>query len=82
MTSPLDCLIIGGGPAGLTAAIYLARFHLSVRVVDEGAQPGAAGSPAPATSPAFPTASRGNELLERMRAQAEKYGVGYHTAAG
>ena len=32
----LDCLIIGGGPAGLTAAIYLARFHLDIMVVDAG----------------------------------------------
>jgi len=33
---PLDCLIVGGGPAGLTAAIYGARFRLSIRVMDAG----------------------------------------------
>ena len=32
----LDCLIIGGGPAGLTAAIYLARYRRNVVVVDAG----------------------------------------------
>ena len=36
MDEQLDCLIIGGGPAGLTAAIYLARFHLKILVVDDG----------------------------------------------
>jgi thioredoxin reductase (NADPH) len=32
----IDCLIIGGGPAGLTAAIYLARFRRSIVLVDSG----------------------------------------------
>ena len=36
MDAPLDCLIVGGGPAGLTAATYLARFHLKLKLVDAG----------------------------------------------
>jgi thioredoxin reductase (NADPH) len=37
MTDPgYGCLIVGGGPAGLTAAIYLARDHLDVMVVEDG----------------------------------------------
>ena len=31
-----DCIIVGAGPAGLTAAIYLARYHLSIRMFDCG----------------------------------------------
>jgi thioredoxin reductase (NADPH) len=31
-----DCLVVGGGPAGLTAAIYLTRYHLKLKVLDAG----------------------------------------------
>lgn len=70
----LDCLIIGGGPAGLTAAIYLARFHLSVRVVDAGGGR-AATIPTTHNHAGFPDGISGVELLSRMRAQATKYGA-------
>lgn len=72
----LDCLIIGGGPAGLTAAIYLARFRLSVRVVDEG-RSRAGWIPCTRNVPGFPDGIAGEELLSRMRAQAEKYGTAF-----
>jgi thioredoxin reductase (NADPH) len=71
-----DCLIVGGGPAGLTAAIYLARFHLSVRVVDEG-RSRAGWIPCTRNVPGFPDGINGHELLDRMRTQAEKYGVAF-----
>lgn len=71
---PLDCLIVGGGPAGLTAAIYLARFHLSIRIVDAG-QSRAAMIPRAHNHAGFPGGITGPELLARMRTQAEAFGV-------
>ena len=70
---PLDCLVIGGGPAGLTAAIYLARFHLRILVVDEG-KSRAGWIPCTRNHAGFPDGISGQELLDRMRAQAQKYG--------
>ncbi|MEP7130284.1 MAG: NAD(P)/FAD-dependent oxidoreductase [Sphingomicrobium sp.] len=74
----LDCLIIGGGPAGLTAAIYLARFHLDILVVDAGKS---RASPIPCTRnvSGFPDGIKGTDLLERMRAQARKFGAKVRT---
>jgi thioredoxin reductase (NADPH) len=69
-----DCLVIGGGPAGLTAAIYLARFHLSLAVVDAG-QSRAAWIPITHNHAGFPEGISGIDLLERMRTQAGLYGV-------
>ncbi len=70
----LDCLIIGGGPAGLTAAIYLARFHLDILVVDSG-KSRAAWIPCSHNHAGFPDGINGKELLQRMRDQACKYGA-------
>ena len=72
-----DCLIVGGGPAGLTAAIYLARFHLSVVLIDSG-QSRAGWIPCSHNHAGFPDGISGVELLNRMRDQATKYGATLH----
>src|SRR3954451_11922354 len=74
----LDCLIIGGGPAGLTAAIYLARFHLDILVVD-GGKSRAAWIPCTRNHAGYPEGIEGKELLRRMREQACKYGAKIET---
>jgi thioredoxin reductase (NADPH) len=71
---PLDCLIVGGGPAGLTAAIYLARFHLDILVVDAG-KSRASWIPCTRNHAGFPEGISGVDLLKRMREQAQKYGA-------
>jgi thioredoxin reductase (NADPH) len=78
MAEPLDCLLIGGGPAGLTAAIYLARFHLDILVVDAG-KSRASWIPCTRNHAGFPEGISGKELLERMREQACKYGAKVET---
>jgi thioredoxin reductase (NADPH) len=70
----LDCLIIGGGAAGLAAAVYMGRFRRRAVVLDAG------GSrlqwiPRTRNVPGFPDGIEGPELLARMRAHADKYDV-------
>ncbi|EQB07654.1 NAD(P)/FAD-dependent oxidoreductase [Novosphingobium lindaniclasticum] len=74
MEEPLDCLVIGAGPAGLTAAIYLARFHLSIRIVDAG-KSRAALIPRTRNHAGYPGGIAGTELLARMREQAREFGA-------
>ena len=71
---PLDCLVVGGGPAGLSAAIYLARFRRRFRVIDGGLSR-AATIPLSHNHPGFPDGIGGPALLARMRRQAEVYGA-------
>ncbi|UWU89919.1 NAD(P)/FAD-dependent oxidoreductase [Bradyrhizobium sp. CB1015] len=71
---PLDCLIVGGGPAGLMAAIYLARFRRRVCVVDAGASR-AALIPRSHNVPGFVHGLSGTELIERMSAQLNDFAV-------
>lgn len=76
--APFDCLIVGGGPAGLTAAIYLARFHLDIHVVDSG-DSRAAWIPCSHNHAGHPDGINGKELLGLMREQAQKYGAKIET---
>lgn len=72
--SVLDCLIIGAGPAGLTAAIYLNRFRRRCLVVDSGSSR-ASLIPTSHNYPGFPQGIPGVELLDRMYSQAVRYGA-------
>jgi thioredoxin reductase (NADPH) len=74
MSAALDCIVIGGGPGGLTAATYLARYRRSVRVFDTGCTR-AAWIPTSRNCPGFPHGVGGPELLERIREQARTFGV-------
>jgi thioredoxin reductase (NADPH) len=70
----LDCLIIGGGAAGLTAAVYLGRYRRRALILDND------GSrlqwiPRTRNLAGFPDGIEGPELLARMREHARKYGV-------
>jgi thioredoxin reductase (NADPH) len=71
-----DTIIIGGGPAGATAAIYTARADLGTLVLDKGLRTGAMGMAAKIAN--YPGASgeiSGADLLERIRGQARRFGA-------
>ena len=74
LASDVDVLVIGAGPAGLTAATYLGRFLRSVIVADGGA-PRASWIPLSHNTPGFPAGITGDAILARMREQAEEYGA-------
>ncbi|MGI8839181.1 MAG: NAD(P)/FAD-dependent oxidoreductase [Caulobacteraceae bacterium] len=69
-----DAVIVGAGPAGLTAATYLGRYRRRVMVLD-GGLPRASWIPRSHNTPGFPGGVAGPELLSRLRAQAKRYGA-------
>jgi thioredoxin reductase (NADPH) len=71
---PYDCVIIGAGAAGLTAALYLARFRRRIKLIDAGASR-MQWIPTSHNYPGFASGIHGNQLLQRLREQAGQYDV-------
>jgi thioredoxin reductase (NADPH) len=71
-----DVAIVGGGPAGMTAALYLARFRRSVVLVD-AQQSRLAAVPLSHNYPGFPQGIAGADLLGALRAQLTPYPVAW-----
>jgi len=78
-SAPLDCLIVGAGAAGLTAATYLARFRRRIQIIDGGVSR-LLSIPTSHNYPGFADGIHGHDILQRMREQAARYGAA--TATG
>ncbi len=71
-----DTIVIGGGPSGLTAALYLAREGLDVLVIEKAGLGGQAGITQTIDNfPGFDKGIKGSDFAERLSRQARKFGV-------
>ena len=71
-----DLIVVGGGPAGLTAALYAAREGIDTLIVEQSAVGGQAGVTERIENyPGFPDGVQGAFLADQMRLQAERFGV-------
>ena len=71
-----DLIVIGGGPAGLTAALYTAREGIDTLVIERSGVGGQAGITERIDNyPGFPEGIGGGELADKIRAQVERFGV-------
>ncbi len=71
-----DLIVVGSGPAGLTAALYAAREGIETLVIERGGVGGQAGITERLDNfPGFPEGVTGAEFANRLRQQAERFGV-------
>ncbi|MBN2240416.1 MAG: thioredoxin-disulfide reductase [Dehalococcoidales bacterium] len=80
-TNQYDVIVIGGGPAGLTAGMYTSRARLSTLLIEKGLTGGQINNTSSIENfPGFPDGIDGYELGKLMYTQAEKFGTEFVTA--